>query len=66
MGNTLLYFNDTLNRDDPTLFANCGCGARAPEIFVYNRKGMAIVLLDENEGTACIIPCWDNDRFIIR
>ncbi|MBT2727117.1 ferredoxin [Bacillus sp. ISL-75] len=65
MGDTLLYFNDTLNRDDSTLI-DCGHGAASPEIFDYNDKGMAFVLLDENEGTACIIPCWDNDRFIIR
>lgn len=28
------------------------CGAAAPEIFDYNDEGVAVVILDENEGTA--------------
>ena len=66
MGDTLLYSTDTLNRDDSTFFAKLWWGTGAPEIIVYNDKGMAFVLLDENKGTACIIPCCDKDKFIIR
>ena len=38
--------------DQETCIACGACGASAPDIFDYDREGLAFVLLDDNEGNS--------------